>query len=933
MAIMKCKMCGGDLNVAPGETIAECEYCGTRQTVPSMDNEKKMNLFARANRLRFAGEFDKAAGIYESIVADFPEEAEAYWGLVLCKYGVEYVDDPAGKKVVTCHRSSFSSVMDDANLELALEYADPMSRRLYREEAIALEELRKGIIEVSGKEEPYDIFICYKETAGSGERTLDSVLAQDVYDALTDKGYRVFFSRVSLEDKLGQEYEPYIFAALNSAKVMLAFGTDYEYFNAVWVKNEWSRFLQLMNQDKSKHLIPCFKGITAYDMPREFTRLQAQDLGKVGAVQDLLRGIEKLLPRGKQPPVTPAEPQPVAQAAPQPAAPAMPKKSRGKVIALVAALCVAAVAAVVLGAGLLSGKAPSITPEESKYAQAQDLLKGGRYIEAAELFGALGAYEDSRQQTTACMEAAYQAAGKQLEAGNAAEAQTLFTALGDYKDSASKLEECGKSLDYEKARALMEQGSYKEATAILEGLEDYKDSGELLASCQTYGSYQEACQLAEAGAYQEAVTRFTELGDFQDAQALVEKYRWYAYEVGDLLPFGEWWQEDPEPEPIWWRVLAKKDEKLLVVSTSILDVQPYNTSMDLVGWGNCSLRVWLNTTFYDVALGTADRSRIVCTETILPGDEFDSVGDLVFLLSYQEAETYFYSSLERQAFGTTYAREHGLYYDPDTQWDAGSYWWLRDQQYVDPNGGFPSRYDAPADSTDIGVRPAMWLSIEGESGGGTFIMPETTQPPLSTEYTMLRENQEGLFLVDVKNPDLPIYTGPGYGYDMKHAMGTAGTYTIVAEAQDSYGTIWGLLKSGSGWIDLTGIDRQELPQNDPAPEGALLTVDPVPDSMVNAGYEVLYCEELSEYGRYLLIFPEVELKSILIVREDAYTGGDGPIKGQKLNIRAKSPFLIYVEFPDVCGYWLYVTDTEGVMHRYYLQESGEDGSILLREFD
>ena len=296
MAAYKCKMCGGDLNLVEGENVAECEYCGSRQTVPTADNEKKMTLFGRANRLRLACDFDKAAGIYENIVAEFPEEAEAYWGLVLCKYGIEYVDDPAtAKKIPTCHRSSFDSVMEDSDFEQACENADGVARRVYRDEAKAIEELRKGILEVSGKEEPYDIFICYKETDENGERTLDSVLAQDTYDALVDKGYRVFFSRITLEDKLGQEYEPYIFAALNSAKVMLAFGTDYEYYNAVWVKNEWSRYLKLMASDKEKHLIPCYKNIDAYDMPKEFARLQAQDMGKVGAQQDLLRGIEKLL--------------------------------------------------------------------------------------------------------------------------------------------------------------------------------------------------------------------------------------------------------------------------------------------------------------------------------------------------------------------------------------------------------------------------------------------------------------------------------------------------------------------------------------------------------------------------------------------------------------------------------------------------------------
>ena len=244
MATLKCKMCGGDLEVINGATVAECEYCGTRQTVPNADDDKKLILFARANRLRMGCEFDKAAGVYENIVADFPEEAEAYWGLVLCKYGIEYVDDPAtAKKIPTCHRSSFESVFDDNNFEQTLENADPMARGVYREEAKQIEEIRKGILEVSAKEEPYDIFICYKETGHDGNRTVDSVMAQNVYDMLTDKGYRVFFSRITLEDKLGRQYEPYIFAALNSAKIMLVFGTDYEYFNAVWVKNEWSRFL------------------------------------------------------------------------------------------------------------------------------------------------------------------------------------------------------------------------------------------------------------------------------------------------------------------------------------------------------------------------------------------------------------------------------------------------------------------------------------------------------------------------------------------------------------------------------------------------------------------------------------------------------------------------------------------------------------------
>ena len=296
MAIFKCKMCGGELDITEETSVCECEYCGSKQTIPTVDDEKVMKLYDRANRLRMANEFDKAAGVYESIIAESDTEAEAYWGLLLCKYGIEYVDDPAtGDKISTCHRVSFDSIMEDSDFEMVMENADALSRTLYREQAKQIEEIRKGIIEVSGKEAPYDIFICYKETTEDGDRTIDSVMAQDIYDQLTAKGYRVFFSRITLEDKLGQEYEPYIFAALNSAKIMLAFGTDYDYYNAVWVKNEWSRYLKMMAKDKGKHLIPCYKDIDAYDIPKEFKHLQAQDMGKVGADQDLIRGIDKIL--------------------------------------------------------------------------------------------------------------------------------------------------------------------------------------------------------------------------------------------------------------------------------------------------------------------------------------------------------------------------------------------------------------------------------------------------------------------------------------------------------------------------------------------------------------------------------------------------------------------------------------------------------------
>ena len=295
--IIKCKMCGGDISFNQGETSGVCEYCGSTSTIPRVDDEQRLNRFNRANHYRRQGEFDKAIAAYERILEEDDSNAEAHWGAVLSRYGIEYVEDPATKRrVPTCHRVRVESILADEDYQAALKNApDTVSRNLYEEQAKEIAEIQKGILAISAKEKPYDVFICYKESDEEGKRTRDSALAQEVYYGLTEQGYKVFFSRITLEDKLGQEYEPYIFAALNSARVMVVIGTKPEYFNAVWVKNEWSRYLHLMKEDRKRLLIPCYRDMDPYDLPEELSNLQSQDMSKIGFMQDLLRGIRKVL--------------------------------------------------------------------------------------------------------------------------------------------------------------------------------------------------------------------------------------------------------------------------------------------------------------------------------------------------------------------------------------------------------------------------------------------------------------------------------------------------------------------------------------------------------------------------------------------------------------------------------------------------------------
>ena len=296
MAVIKCKMCGGSLDIKEGMTVATCEYCGTEQTLPRLDDDRKANLYDRANHFRRNNDFDKAMGIYETILNEDNTDSEAYWSLVLCRYGIEYVEDPAThKRVPTVNRAQFTSIFDDEDYKAAIKNADALQRGIYEAEAKAINEIQKGILEISAKEEPFDCFISFKETDAQGRRTRDAVLAQDLYNELTKEGFKVFFAPVTLEDKLGTAYEPYIFAALNSSKVMVVLGTKPEHFNAVWVKNEWSRYLALIKGGAKKTLIPAYRDMDPYDLPEEFSHLMAQDMSKLGFMQDLIRGIKKLI--------------------------------------------------------------------------------------------------------------------------------------------------------------------------------------------------------------------------------------------------------------------------------------------------------------------------------------------------------------------------------------------------------------------------------------------------------------------------------------------------------------------------------------------------------------------------------------------------------------------------------------------------------------
>ena len=190
-------MCCGDLDLdtSVGSSVYVCKYCGSKVTIPK-EIEKKGNLFNWANYLRQNCNFDKAMSVYESILQDDCNDADALWGLVLCRYGIEFVEDPAtGSRIPTCHRASKTSILIDPEYKAAISHADEQKADVFKENAARIDAIQKAILSMSSSQEKYDAFICYKETDDNGERTLDSVIAQELYNELTKMKIKTFFAR------------------------------------------------------------------------------------------------------------------------------------------------------------------------------------------------------------------------------------------------------------------------------------------------------------------------------------------------------------------------------------------------------------------------------------------------------------------------------------------------------------------------------------------------------------------------------------------------------------------------------------------------------------------------------------------------------------------------------------------------------------------
>ena len=338
-----CNICGANYEYRNGRW--KCPACGAYKA-EELSNEEATLFYNAAQKLRIC-DFDEAEKAYTDIMEKFPNNPNGYWGRLLSHYGIKYEEDFDGRKIPTCYAASIESVLNDRDYLKALSLADFDTKAYFEQQARYIERVRKEWIEKAQKEKPYDIFICYKESdfANGVDRTQDSIAAQELYIHLIEQGYRVFFSRESLREKVGEKYEPYIFNALSTAKVMLVYGSKPEYITSTWLKNEWMRYekrVQAGEKNPNSLIVAC-DGFSPSELPKALSSMQCFDATSRSFYTDLDAVLKKII-KGEE------KSKPIAEST-------SPKKKAKKLpIAIASVVVIISIVLCILVSNLTQGK-------------------------------------------------------------------------------------------------------------------------------------------------------------------------------------------------------------------------------------------------------------------------------------------------------------------------------------------------------------------------------------------------------------------------------------------------------------------------------------------------------------------------------------------------------------------------------------------------
>lgn len=420
---------------------------------------------------------------------------------------------------------------------------------------------------------------------------------------------------------------------------------------------------------------------------------------------------------------------------------------------------------------------------EEKYDRALVLMEKDNYEEAIKIFTSLKTYKDSPEKITECregiLERDYWSASLLMDQEAYSEAIAVFEKLDGYKDSAEKLLAYRNGMKFAEGVKLQEEGALQEALAVFlelgdhPGVDSVKQDLVQQIILQTFGDDPEKVvsgllsieqdvlqyvvgnvspeilasdlEMVQPSAAAELLSRLkalqiAEIMGMLDSSRAEDISEYFSKQTrfrlehmdtrsGDILVFGAYEQDNDQEngmEPLEWLVLDNDGSRLLMISRTAVEVEPYqrkeNHAVSItVTWETCSLRTWLNEDFYTRAFTDDERTLISLSDVPAEAnpdgrdDPGNDTKDWIYLLSISEAEKFFPDDESRLCKGNAYLETYGEY---AVRARNTCEWWLRTQgKYnsfaatVYPGGGINNTGKQVSPLIEVAVRPVLTIGL------------------------------------------------------------------------------------------------------------------------------------------------------------------------------------------------------------------------------
>ena len=313
---MECKGCGAQIDIRNAVNgVVECTYCHRIELLAKTTNDDAKHFLKMGEHDLDSCKFDEAYTAYKKASEYDNREPQAYFGMALAEFNIQYIrdvreeKDPVTKELKKvyklqpiCHEINEKKFIDNKNYKAAMLCASNEQRNEYQRRANEIDYIKQEFNELKKQGLDYDCFICVKVKDEQDNRTKDYTIADDMYMYLKDRGFNPFFSEREIKNRTGVDYEAMILYALYTSECMIVVCGNEEYLQTPWVKNEYTRFISLINDEQKERdaITIAFDGKPIEKLPGRNGKLQGIDMKGFGASERVLDFVQTHTPEAQE---------------------------------------------------------------------------------------------------------------------------------------------------------------------------------------------------------------------------------------------------------------------------------------------------------------------------------------------------------------------------------------------------------------------------------------------------------------------------------------------------------------------------------------------------------------------------------------------------------------------------------------------------------